>query len=219
MLKLTKQWQIRTFFWLIIIFLKLFMPSPYNFMAFNVFLAYIPIEIGFQLPRFNDRRALAFWCGFIVWLLFYPNTPYVMTDLFHLSWLHPHTSVNGILRSDPHIWLIFAIMIVCAVSCLFFGLLSLDQVCHQLTELTTPRHPRIKFLWVIIFSFISSIGIYIGRFLRLHSVYLFFTPSWFFRQIMSIWSAKMLVFTVILTCLQIISYWILKTVQRTGYKE
>ena len=85
MFKLTKQWQIRFFFWIAIILLKIFMPKPFNFMAFNVFLAYIPVEIGFQLPRFNDRRALAFWTCLIIWLLFYPNTPYVMTDLFHLS--------------------------------------------------------------------------------------------------------------------------------------
>ena len=219
MFKLTKQWQIRIFFWIAIILLYFFMPRPFNFMAFNIFLAYVPIEIGFQLPRFNDRRSLAFWCSLIVWLVFYPNTPYVMTDLFHLSWLQPHTSINGILKSDPQIWLIFAIMVICAVSCLFFGLLSLDQVSHQLTELTTPKHPKFKFWWITIFSFISSIGIYIGRFLRLHSIYLFFTPSWFFRQLMSIWSANMLKFTIILTCLQVLSYWILKTVQNTNYKK
>lgn len=219
MLKLTKQWQIRFFFWLTIILLWLFMPSPYDFMSFNVFLAYIPVEIGFQLPRFNDRRALAFWVSLVVWLLFYPNTPYVMTDLFHLSWLRPHTNINGILKSDPYIWLIFAVMIICATGCLFFGLLSLDQVSHQLSTLVFPDHPQTKYCWIILFSFISSIGIYIGRFLRLHSIYLFFTPSWFFHQLMAIWSIRMLQFTLIMTVLQIVAYWILKTVQRTGYKE
>ncbi|MEY8442471.1 DUF1361 domain-containing protein [Lactobacillaceae bacterium 24-114] len=219
MFKLSKQWQIRLFFWLAIILLYIFMPAPFNFMGFNIFLAYLPIEIGFQLPRFNDLRALAFWCTLILWLIFYPNTPYVITDLFHLSWLNPHTSVTGILKSDPHIWLIFAIMFICALSSLLFGLLSLDQASHQLTVLTTPQHPKMKFFWVIIFSVIASVGIYIGRFLRLHSIYLFFTPTWFFRQLTVLARPSALKFILIFTVLQILAYWILKTIQNTTYKE
>lgn len=212
------QWRTRLFFWILIILLWIFVKSPYNFMAFNTFLGYVPIEISFQLRRFNDRRALAFWLGLVLWIIFYPNAPYVTTDLFHLSWLKPHTSVNGILKTDPHIWLIFAVMIICAFACLILGTVSLDRTAQQLTQLTTPHHPAIKYCWVIIFCFTSSVGIYIGRFLRLHSLYLLFTPSWFFRQLMGIWSRSMLQFTAILTVMQVIIYWLIKVSQRV-YRE
>lgn len=210
---LSSVWRIRLFFWVLIILLKLFAQAPYDFMAFNTFLGYVPIELSFHLKRFNDRRALAFWLLLIIWLIFYPNAPYVMTDLFHLSWLHPHTSINGILRSDPVIWLNFAMMMVCALACLLVGTVTLDQTARQLTRLTTPHQPRLRYLWIVIFMTMASIGIYIGRFLRLHSIYLLFTPTWFFCQLWSIWSGRTAAFVAIMTILQLIVYWLLKVCQ------
>ena len=61
MKEISTQWQIRFFLIAWIIILKFVMKAPYNFMSFNVFLAYVPIELGFQLRRFADRRSLAFW--------------------------------------------------------------------------------------------------------------------------------------------------------------
>lgn len=210
---LSSTWRIRLFFWILIILLKIFVRAPYDFMAFNTFLGYVPIELSFHLKRFNDRRALAFWLLLITWLVFYPNAPYVMTDLFHLSWLHPHTSITGILRSDPLVWLNFAMMMVCAISCLLIGTATLEQTARQLTMLTTPRRARLRYLWIIIFMTLASVGIYIGRFRRLHSIYLLFTPTWFFRQLWSIWSIQTFEFVAIMTILQRIVYWLMKVSQ------
>lgn len=68
-------WLIRLYFWSLIILLAVFVKPPYDFMAFNTFLGYLPIELGIFLRHFNDRRALAFWVLLVVWLLFYPNAP------------------------------------------------------------------------------------------------------------------------------------------------
>ena len=210
------RWLIRLYFWILILLLAIFVKVPYDFMAFNTFLGYLPIEIGFQLRRFNDRRALAFWLLLLLWLIFYPNAPYVVTDLMHLSWLQPHTSVNGILKSDPVIWLIFAMMIICAFTCLVLGTLSLEQTARQLTMLTTPHHPWIKNCWIVLFSLTVGVGIYIGRFLRLHSIYLLFTPSWFFNQLLGIWSIKMIEFVLIMAVMQLIIYLLLKLFQHAS---
>lgn len=210
---LSSTWRIRLFFWILIILLKIFVRAPYDFMAFNTFLGYVPIELSFHLKRFNDRRALAFWLLLITWLVFYPNAPYVMTDLFHLSWLHPHTSITGILRSDPLVWLNFAMMMACAISCLLIGTATLEQTARQLTMLTTPHRARLRYLWIIIFMTLASVGIYIGRFLRLHSIYLLFTPTWFFRQLWSIWNIQTFEFVAIMTILQLIVYWLMKVSQ------
>lgn len=214
MQRISFQWKVRIFFLVLIAYLWLTVKPPYNFMAFNTFLGYLPIEFGFQMRRFNDRRALAFWVILILWVIFYPNAPYVSTDLFHLSWLRPHTSINGILKSDPHIWLIFVLIIICAFSCLILGTISLQNTATQLTRLISPHHPRLQAWWVLFFCFTSSVGIYIGRFLRLHSLYLLFTPSWFIRQLLGIWSQPMLEFTIMLTVMQLIIYGLLNWVQR-----
>ena len=63
---LSSVWRIRLFFWTLIILLRLFVRAPYDFMAFNTFLGYVPIELSFHLKRFNDRRALAFWALLII---------------------------------------------------------------------------------------------------------------------------------------------------------
>lgn len=213
---LSFHWLIRIYFWVLIVLLAVFVKSPYDFMAFNTFLGYLPIEIGFQLRRFNDRRALAFWSLLALWLIFYPNAPYVTTDIFHLSWLHPHTNVNGILKTDPVIWLIFAMMMICALSCLIIGTLSLEKTAQQLTQLTTPHHTALKNCWIVIFCLFAGVGIYIGRFLRLHSIYLLFTPSWFFRQLWGIWSWPTVEFVLIMTAMQLVVYGLLKLFQWAG---
>ena len=189
-------WLIRLYFWSLIILLAVFVKPPYDFMAFNTFLGYLPIEIGMLLRRFNDCRALAFWVLLVIWLLFYPNAPYVSTDLFHLSWLHPHTNVTGILKTDP--------------------VMCLDHTTRQLTQLTSPHHPRLQYCWLVLFMLTASTGIYIGRFLRLHSIYLLFTPSWFFKQLWGIWSWPTVEFILILTGMQLIVYWLLKLTQQAS---
>lgn len=201
------RWQLRGFFFLWIIFLKLVMKAPYNFMAFNTFLGYIPIEISFHLPKLADRRSLLFWLTSLIWLLFYPNAPYVLTDLFHLSWLHPHTNVSGILKSTPSIWLIFAIMIISAFCCVLIGSLELLNTSGLIAKVLAPRYPQLRYLLMVIFATCSSIGIYIGRFLRLHSIYMLITPSWFWRQILSAMTWNACQFIVILTVLQLIICW------------
>lgn len=205
--KIPYRWQLRCFFFAWIIFLQLVMRPPYNFMALNTLLGYIPIEISFHLPKLADRRSLLFWVTTILWLLFYPNAPYVLTDLFHLSWLRPHTNVSGILKADPVIWLIFSIMIISAFCCVLIGSLELLNTSSLIAKVLTPHHPRIRYLLMLIFTVCSSIGIYIGRFLRLHSAYLLITPSWFWRQILTAISWQAVQFVIIMTVLQLIICW------------
>lgn len=215
MMKLSTHWQIRLFLIGWIILLQVVMKAPYNFMGFNVFLAYVPIELGFQLPRFAHRRSLAFWALLVLWLVFYPNAPYVLTDLFHLAWLHPHTAVSGILRSDPHMWLIFSLMIISAFACALFGAISLLQTSRLLAMVTTPQHLQWRVVWIVFCSFVSSIGIYIGRFLRLHSLYLLMTPSWFCQQLLTMWQPRMLQFVGLLTLTQLVLVYLIHVI--AGY--
>ena len=206
--KISYRWQLRCFFFCWMIFLKLVMKAPYNFMAFNTFLGYIPIEISFHLPKMADRRSLLFWLMSLLWLLFYPNAPYVMTDLFHLSWLRPHTNVSGILKATPSIWLIFAIMIISAFVCVLVGSLELLNTSSLIAKVLAPNWPRLRYLLMVVFTLCSSIGIYIGRFLRLHSVYMLITPGWFIRQIIQAISWSAIEFIIILTVLQLIICWL-----------
>ena len=62
-------------------------------MALNVFLAYIPLEISFYFERVN--RKLTYFL-MALWLLFYPNAPYLFTDFFHLAELKIYRGMDQI---------------------------------------------------------------------------------------------------------------------------
>jgi uncharacterized membrane protein len=54
--------------------------SFYWFLHWNLFLAWIPLVTAFAVAATTrHRRSLALCLG-VVWLLFFPNTPYVLTD-------------------------------------------------------------------------------------------------------------------------------------------
>lgn len=214
MLKINFNWRIRIFFLGYIAFLIFFVKAPFEFLALNTFLGYIPIELSLQLPRIKKVRSLLFLILLLIWLLFYPNAPYVMTDLFHLSLLHPHNFSTGLLKSDPKIWLNFSFLVVSALSCMLIGTLQLYKLCHLLATKMTPHLPGASLIYPLIFTFLSSIGIYIGRFLRIHSLYILLTPTWFIKQIGSMWSINMWLFTLILTAVQLILYWLIVEVHR-----
>src|SRR5215204_3638011 len=57
------------------------------FLVWNIFLAVIPYAISTLLvlyhEKINNRWMLAI--PFLLWLCFFPNAPYILTDLFHLK--------------------------------------------------------------------------------------------------------------------------------------
>ena len=55
----------------------------YVFLAWNLFLAWIPFALSQTLGELKNRWKLFFLIG--AWLLFLPNAPYIITDFLHLK--------------------------------------------------------------------------------------------------------------------------------------
>ena len=56
------------------------------FLNWNLFLASIPwtlTSIVILKPKIQERK-ITIYALLLVWLLFFPNAPYILTDLFHL---------------------------------------------------------------------------------------------------------------------------------------
>jgi len=131
------------------------------FLIWNLFLAFIPFFIAYWLYLFRDRfNKITVILMVAMWLLFFPNAPYIITDIIHL---HP--------SKDFGYWYNLLIVISCVWNALVMGLLSLNDIQNVLTE----KFGKLT-AWIVSISsvFLGAFGIYLGRILRWNSWDLFF---------------------------------------------
>ena len=137
----------------------------YIFLLLNLFLGLIPLSIAYYLYKFqqkNPGRYILIGALIFMWLLFFPNAPYVITDFIHL---YP--------KADIPFWFDGILIFFFAMTSLNAGLMSLYFIHEALNKIFTRK---ISWLFIGLFSALSGYGIYIGRFLRWHSKDLFFHP-------------------------------------------
>jgi uncharacterized membrane protein len=136
--------------------------TTYNFLLWNLFLGFLPLFFAFTLYLFNAKAGtFILFAGSFLWLLFYPNSPYMLTDFIHLNAQKPSAIYDAII--------FFSISILS----LFYGFFSL-KIIHLIWY---SRYNRKAANAIIIFSILlSSFGIYLGRILRVNSWDLFTKP-------------------------------------------
>ncbi|HYO79046.1 MAG TPA: DUF1361 domain-containing protein [Thermoanaerobaculia bacterium] len=131
--------------------------ASYAFLIWNLFLAAIPFGAALVVDALDRlRRFIALqWFGLIVWLLFLPNAPYIVTDFIHL-------------RQRPHIPLWYDVLLL--ISSAGTGLLLGYGSVMIVQRITARRYGRKTGWFVAIVSLLlSAFGIYLGRFLRWNS--------------------------------------------------
>jgi uncharacterized membrane protein len=127
------------------------------FLNWNLFLASIPWMISTSIairPKLQKIKLLVFSL-IALWLLFFPNAPYIITDLFHLS-----------AKNVMPLWFDLMLILLFAWTGLLFGFLSLLDMERVFAE-KLPRKiiPSISAALL----FIGSFGVYLGRYLRWNS--------------------------------------------------
>lgn len=90
-----------------------------------------------------------------LWLLFFPNAPYILTDLFHL----------GNTVSMPK-WFDLILILSFAWAGLYAGFKSLQDIQRMLTKFMSERK---SMLIIVLLLFSAAFGVYIGRFERWNS--------------------------------------------------
>ncbi|MCC6814980.1 MAG: DUF1361 domain-containing protein [Saprospiraceae bacterium] len=136
--------------------------NSYNFLFFNLFLGLVPLLVAFVALFLRQNKSIYVLVAIsFIWLLFYPNAPYMITDLIHVQ-AGSHTVVYDAL-------IIFSISILS----LFYGFFSL-KIVHDIWISKFSKKVAYSFL---MFSIVlASFGIYLGRILRLNSWDLFTNP-------------------------------------------
>ncbi len=137
----------------------------YDFLLINMFLAWLPLIFALFIKQKRGQIVNLFF--FCLWLLFFPNAGYGFTDLWHLNDIPSQV-----------LWLDIILLFCYSMNCMFISSLSMD-IIHNFLLLKF----SVKQSWSIVIFLLSltSIGIYMGRFLRLNSWDVLLNPLHIFQ--------------------------------------
>jgi uncharacterized membrane protein len=137
----------------------------------NLFLAFIPwalSSVAILKPEIQKSR-LKMGILFVVWLIFFPNAPYILTDLFHLQ-----------VYSTMPLWFDLILILFFAWTGLLFGFFSLWNFEQILGKII---HKKLIPVFSFFLLFIGSFGVYLGRYLRLNSWDIISNPFAIFNSV------------------------------------
>ncbi len=165
--------------------------ANYDYLAWNLFLAWIPFLIAYFTYTFPLRRPWIFLLmpiAVILWLIFFPNAPYLLTDFIHLS--YPN-------QQEIETWYDVLMLLWFSFTGLLLGVVSL----FMMQEIIRREIGRwVGWGFVTIVTALGSIGVYVGRFLRWDSWDILHHPLWvarFILQQVGSPSSQAIVFTTI----------------------
>ena len=124
----------------------------------NLILAWIPLLASMLLDQWEGNGSVAHWkrgAAYAVWFFFFPNAPYILTDLVHLG-----------PKYYGRFWIDLLLILLFAITGLVLAFLSLRSMQQRVQR-------RLNWfagwLFVAAMSLLCGIGIYAGRFLRWNS--------------------------------------------------
>lgn len=133
----------------------------YFFLVWNIFLAWLPL--GFSMYATQSKNKWIATAAFMAWLLFFPNSHYILTDIFHLR-----------VRHDVPLWYDLLLLLLSSWTGAMLGFLSLLEI-HQILR----RFLSNGMTWLGISAIfgLESFGIYMGRYIRFNSWDILFNTS------------------------------------------
>lgn len=140
-------------------------PLIYRNLVWNLFLAWLPYLFSMLAAYFFIKTPKRWWRLVVpasLWLIFFPNAPYIITDFLHLT-----------ERPYVPLWYDILLISIFAWTGIFLAIASL----HTMQRIT--RHYGGEFLsWVFVAIALglSGLGIYLGRFERWNSWDLLIRP-------------------------------------------
>lgn len=140
----------------------------------NLLLSWIPLLIGF-IVRIVTKRFGPFPISIgllsVVWLVYFPNAPYMITDLVHLS----------VDYDSDRTWHDAIMLFYYAQISLINGLVSLYWF-HGAWNRTYSK--RVGTILLVLSFPLGGLGVFLGRILRINSWDLFHKPGQFFLNVL-----------------------------------
>ncbi|WP_238537585.1 DUF1361 domain-containing protein [Sporolactobacillus vineae] len=185
-------------------------------MIWNCFLALLPLVFAWQFRppsagswRYNLPLGM-------LWLLFFPNAPYMITDFAHLSAVSFFTDAASgarvVMTENPAAWLS---LIQIGIGVLFgnlSGLLSMALIHDHLTRRLGTKHAHLA---IFLICLISGYAMFIGRFLRFNS-WDIIHPSRLLTQLASHVNLYAIGYSLLFAVYILLSYWLFLTFTDLG---
>lgn len=131
--------------------------THYAFLIWNLFLAWVPMLFALlarEHHKENNNPGWRFGAFAAAWLLFFPNAPYIFTDVIHLT------------RFYTHFWIDLTLILMNALTGLIIGFVSLFLMQSAVRRIAGELA---SWLFIAAVALLSGFGICLGRFLRLNS--------------------------------------------------
>lgn len=130
----------------------------YRNLAWNLMLAWLPYIFSLLAVCLHQAKPRHWWrllVPGILWLTFFPNAPYLITDFFHLEY-----------RPPVPLWYDILLLVAFTWTGLFLGLTSL-RAMHLIVESYFGRF--LGWCFAAFALALGGLGIYLGRFARWNS--------------------------------------------------
>jgi uncharacterized membrane protein len=138
----------------------------YDNLPWNLFLAWVPYFCSLWAAAWYRRHPDRWWMLLVpgtVWLVFFPNAPYIVTDFYHLE-----------KRPPIPLWYDIGLIATFAWTGCFLAIASLRTMQFLVGKVAN----RItSWVFVAIALGLSGVGVYLGRFERWNSWDLFLHPG------------------------------------------
>jgi uncharacterized membrane protein len=133
--------------------------AAYTFLIFNLMLAWIPMlaaAAAYVAMHYRITFYLFMPICSLVWLIFFPNAPYLLTDFQHLA----------VTSGNSPVWFDVILLIWVAWTGLLLGISSLFLMQEVVTR---SFNATVGWIFAVGITTLSSVGVYLGRFLRWNS--------------------------------------------------
>jgi uncharacterized membrane protein len=175
----------------------------------NLFLAWIPFGLAlliYDRHRHGARLVQLFAFG-LLWLLFFPNAPYIVTDFRYLG------DVTG-----KTFWFEGLLIGTAACTGLLLGFISLYLIQAIVRRIAGARY---AWLFVFVSLALSSVGVYLGRVLRWNSWDVFVRPGSLLAELARVLvdpfaHPRPIAITILFTSFLLASYAIFYSLARTS---
>lgn len=177
----------------------------YIFLIWNVFLAWLPLYFSLICTNIKFKYKSCSYLVGLLWIIFYPNAPYVLTDFIHLSRYRFYEDIvyGEISSSNFAIWYNFFLISIFIIIGLVLSYVSLSIMHKYIRE---KYNTFIGWVFVVIISVLSGFAIYLGRFVRINSWEIVTSPMKLIKIMISSFNLQALSFTALFGILTLFIY-------------